>query len=128
MSSAWKNVGMTVTCTGCNGNHGLRFVAASKPTVASKDGNCRPARLRYPQGFHLARFALKTFIQTQKGSSEHLFILTRTHSMHSLGEIPLSSHKTTFKQQINGPKTMKNERKRLILFWFSFSVRCLEDC
>ena len=28
-------------------------------------------------------------IQTQKGSNERLFILTRTHSMHIFGEIPL---------------------------------------
>ena len=41
-------------------------------------------------------------IQTQKGSNERLFILTRTHSMQISEEIPLSSHKTTLKQQING--------------------------
>ena len=33
-----------------------------------------------------------------------------------LGKSPLLSHKTTLKR----PKTMKNERKRLILFGFSF--------
>ena len=71
------------------------------------------------------------------------------------GKSPLWSHKTTLKQQVNGQKTMKNERKRLILFWFSFyslfasghpvsdylfilnlflvelccfPVQCLEDC
>ena len=27
-------------------------------------------------------------IQTQKGSSQHLFILTQTHSMRIFGEIP----------------------------------------
>ena len=31
---------------------------------------------------------LSNKIQTQKGSNERLFILTRTHSMHIFGEIP----------------------------------------
>ena len=58
--------------------------------------------------------------QTQKGSNERLFILTRTHGMQIFGKSPLSSHKTTLKQQINGPKkNKKNERKRLISFGFS---------
>ena len=34
------------------------------------------------------------------------------------GKSPLSSHKTSLKQQINGQKQRKNERKRVILFWF----------
>ena len=34
--------------------------------------------------------------ETQKGSNERLFILTRTHSMHIFGEIPFikSQHDT----------------------------------
>ena len=41
--------------------------------------------------------------QTQKGSNKRLFILTRTHSMQKCsGKSPLSSHKTTLKQQKNG--------------------------
>ena len=38
----------------------------------------------------------------KKGSKERLFIMTRTHNMQIFGEIPLSSHKTTLKQQVNG--------------------------
>ena len=30
----------------------------------------------------------KVWIQTQKGSKERLFIMTRTHSMQIFGEIP----------------------------------------
>ena len=43
-------------------------------------------------------------IQTQKGSNERLFILTRTHSMQIFGEIPFIKPQTTLKQQINGQK------------------------
>ena len=54
-------------------------------------------------------------IQTQKGSNERLFILTRTHSMKFSWKPPLSSHKTTLKQQINGQKRWKI-REKLSLF------------
>ena len=54
-------------------------------------------------------------IQMQKGSNERLFILTRTHSMQILGESPLSSHKTSLKQQINGYKRWKMKAKDFTL-------------
>ena len=53
--------------------------------------------------------------------------LTRTHSMHIFGEIhfikPQNDTWTTDKRL----KTMKNERKRLILFWLSFHSLFLSD-
>ena len=74
-------------------------------------------------------------IKTQKGSNERLFILTRTHSMHIFGEIPFIKPQNDTKTTDKRLKTMKNERKRLIFFFFlSFLVeflqlvRCLEDC
>jgi len=63
-------------------------------------------------------------IQTQKGSNERLFILTRTHNIHIFRETLLSSHKTTLKRQINGQKQWKM-REKLSLFWFL--LQCLED-
>ena len=42
-------------------------------------------------GMHLSNFSGATYavlIQTQKGSNECLFILTRKHSMQIFGEIP----------------------------------------
>ena len=60
-------------------------------------------------------------IQAQKCSNVYLFTLTRTHIFANFRGNPLlSSLKTTLKQQINGQKTIKNERKRLILYWLSF--------
>ena len=49
------------------------------------------------------KLMIYSMIQTQKGSNERLFILTRTHSMQKcLGKSLLSSsHKMTLKQQIN---------------------------
>ena len=41
-------------------------------------------------------------IQIKEGSDEHLFILTRTHSMQIFRKSPLPSHRMTLKQQING--------------------------
>ena len=63
-------------------------------------------------------------IQTQKGSNERLFILTRTHNIHIFGKTPLSSHKTTLKQQINGQKRWKMREK---LSFFCFLLQCLKD-
>ena len=58
--------------------------------------------------------------ETQKGSNEHLFILTRTHSMQIFGEIPFikPQNAAPLRQQINGQKRWK--RKEKDLFWFSF--------
>ena len=42
-----------------------------------------------------------------------LFIRTKTQSANCRGNPPLSSYKTTLKQQSNGKKTMKNERKKM---------------
>ena len=68
-------------------------------------------------------------IQTQKGSNKCLFILTWKHSMQIFRESPLSSHKTTLKQQINSYKQSKMREKKLIFFVVEFLslVQCLED-
>ena len=59
-----------------------------------------------------------TKIQTQKGSNERLFILTRTHIIKFSGKSPLSSHKRTIKQQINGQKRRKMKEKDLLKTYF----------
>ena len=59
-------------------------------------------------------------IQTQTGSNKCLFILTWKHSMQIFRESPLSSHKTTLKQQINSYKQSKMREKKSL-------VQCLED-
>ena len=52
-------------------------------------------------------------------------ILTRTHSMHIFGEIPFIKTQNDTSTTDKRSKTMKNERKRLILFWLSFySLSC----
>ena len=62
-------------------------------------------------------------IQTQKGSNKRLFILTQTHSMQILGEIPLSSNKTTLKQQINGQKMKgKDLLQHVLSLWHVLSL------
>ena len=62
------------------------------------------------------------------GSNERLFILICTFS----GKSPLSSHKTTLKQQINGLKRLKTRQKNLPCFGCVFVacsvLHCLEDC
>ena len=50
--------------------------------------------------------------QTQKGSKVCLFIMTQTHNMQIFGESPLSSHKTTLKQQINEKERKKRKKKK----------------
>ena len=70
-------------------------------------------------------------IQTQKGSNERLFILTRTHSIQIFGErkSPLSNHKTTLKQQIKGQNNEKWKKKTyFVLVEFLQFCHCLEDC
>ena len=59
-------------------------------------------------------------IQTQKGSNERVIILTRAHGMQISGEIPFIKPQNDTEPTDKRSKTMKNERKRLILFWFSF--------
>ena len=59
-------------------------------------------------------------IQTQKDSNKCLFILTRTHSMYIFREIPFIKPQNNPLTTDKWSKTMKNERRRLTLFWFSF--------
>ena len=61
-------------------------------------------------------------IQTLKGSKEHLFILTGTHSVQIVREIHFIKPQNNTWTQINGQKRwkIKQERKRLILFCFCF--------
>ena len=49
-----------------------------------------------------------------------IYFNTDTAYANFRGRYPVWSHKMTLKQQINGQKRLKNERKRLILFAFSF--------
>ena len=58
---------------------------------------------------------------TQKGSNEHLFILTITVCKF-LGKSPLSSHRMTLKQQINGRKRWKMKAKDLTCFGWVFTA------
>ena len=52
-------------------------------------GFCSDIFLWKPSSIWWKKWVLKKKrIQTQKGSNESLFILTRTHSMHIFGEIP----------------------------------------
>ena len=48
--------------------------------------------------------------------------LTGTHEMQILGKSPLSSHKTTLKQQINGQKQSKRKEKDLSCFGLVFTT------
>ena len=65
----------------------------------------------------------KPKIQTQKGPNRCLFIVTWTDSMQTnLGKSSLSSHKMTFKQQINGQKWWKMEEKDLFSFYSLFDA------
>ena len=61
-------------------------------------------------------------IQTQKGSNERLFILTQTHSMQIFGEIPFIKPQKDTETTDKRSKTMKNERKRLLLFGLIFTA------
>ena len=63
---------------------------------------------------------LKSKTQTQTGSNERLFILTRTHSMQIFGEIPCVKPQNDTQTTDKRLKTTKNEREKLILFWLSF--------
>ena len=56
-----------------------------------------------------------------KGSKGRLFIRTQTRSLQILGVIPLSSYKTTLKQQLNGqaqPKRISHFDSCLIFHRF----------
>ena len=63
---------------------------------------------------------LKQDPKTKRFKRTLIYFDTVTQYAKFPGNPVYQATKTTLKQQINGQKSLKYERKRLTLFWFSF--------